>query len=157
MASSGQSAILAPCTSLAPQELLLLRPMSLTRHFRRYLLVGGLQWLLDCAVMVALSAAGLGIAPANIAGRISGALLGFWLNGRYTFHGHGGTLGGATFTRFALMWLAMTWLGTWLLAQVDARLGLHGAWLAKPVVELLLGLAGFVLARQWVYAPPGRR
>lgn len=130
--------------------------MSLARHFRRYLLVGGLQWLLDCAVMMALSMAGLAIAPANVAGRISGAVLGFWLNARYTFSDHAGRPGRRQLLRFILMWLGMTWLGTWLLTQVEALFGLHWAWLAKPLLEILLGLAGFVLARHWVYAQPPR-
>ncbi len=126
--------------------------MSLARHFRRYLVVGGLQWLLDCAVMLALSMAGIAIAPANIAGRISGAALGFWLNGRYTFSDQGERLGRRQLIRFVLMWLIMTWLGTWLLTRVDRLLGLHWAWFAKPLLEILLGLVGFVLARHWVYA-----
>ena len=59
--------------------------MSLTRQGRHYLLIGGVQWLLDWGVMVALSHWGLPVEAANVAGRICGAMLGFWLNGRITF------------------------------------------------------------------------
>ena len=61
--------------------------MSLRRHAKHYLLIGIAQWLLDWGVMVGLSHAGMLVEPANVAGRISGALLGFWLNGRITFAG----------------------------------------------------------------------
>jgi putative flippase GtrA len=67
--------------------------MSLTRQGRHYLLIGGLQWLVDWGVMVALSHLGLRIGVANVAGRVSGALLGFWLNGRITFAGDEHTIG----------------------------------------------------------------
>ena len=61
--------------------------MSLGRQGRHYLLIGGLQWLVDWGVMVALSHFGMRVGPANIAGRVSGALLGYWLNGKLTFAG----------------------------------------------------------------------
>src|SRR3546814_12108400 len=59
--------------------------MSLGRQGRHYLFIGGIQWLVDWGVMVALSHFGMGIGPANVAGRISGALLGYWAHGKLTF------------------------------------------------------------------------
>ena len=53
--------------------------MSLGRQGRHYLTIGILQWLVDWGVMVGLSHFGLPVEPANVAGRISGAALGFWL------------------------------------------------------------------------------
>ena len=50
--------------------------MSLTRQSRHYLLIGGVQWLVDWGVMVALSHSGMPFEPANIMGRVSGAALG---------------------------------------------------------------------------------
>jgi putative flippase GtrA len=125
--------------------------MTLVRQGRHYLLIGGLQWLLDWAVMVGLSHLGLPVEPANVAGRISGATLGFWLNGTITFAGDDTRLGRAQFGRFALMWLLTTAISTWTMGTIDARLGLQSAWLAKPVVELALGVFGFLLSRHWVY------
>src|SRR3546814_20637990 len=61
--------------------------MSLGRQGRHYLFIGGIQWLVDWGVMVALSHFGLRIGPANVAGRISGALLGYRANGKLTFAG----------------------------------------------------------------------
>lgn len=128
--------------------------MSLQRHARGYLLVGGLQWVLDWAVMVSLSHAGWPVGAANLAGRVCGALLGFWLNGRFTFAGEGHSLGRRPFIRFAAMWVGTTLLGTWAVTRADAAFGLHGAWLAKPVIDVLLAMAGFVLSRHWIYRRP---
>jgi putative flippase GtrA len=125
--------------------------MSLTRQGRHYLLVGGVQWLLDWGVMVALSHFGMRVAPANVAGRVSGALLGYWLNGKLTFAGEDTAVGGQQLLRFLAMWLCTTAVSTWSMAHIDELFGLRWAWLAKPGVELALGVVGFVLSRHWIY------
>ncbi|MEZ0471017.1 MULTISPECIES: GtrA family protein [Luteimonas] len=125
--------------------------MSLTRQSSSYLVIGGLQWLLDWAVMVALSHAGLPVRQANVVGRICGALLGYWMNGRFTFAGEDTTLGRTQLQRFVLMWMGTTLVSTWAIGQVDDYLGLKWAWLAKPLVEAALAVVGFVLSRHWVY------
>jgi putative flippase GtrA len=125
--------------------------MSLTRQGRRYLIIGGVQWLVDWGVMVGLSHFGMRVEPANIVGRISGALLGYWLNGKVTFAGDDTALGRTQLQRFVLMWLCTTAVSTWSLGAIDEHIGLKWAWLAKPGVELILGVIGFLLSRHWVY------
>lgn len=125
--------------------------MSLTRQGRHYLLIGGLQWLVDWGVMVGLSHLGMLIEPANVAGRISGALLGYWLNGKLTFSGDDTAVGRTQLLRFLMMWLCTTAVSTWSLGAIDDAVGLTWAWLAKPGVELVLGVIGFLLSRHWVY------
>jgi putative flippase GtrA len=125
--------------------------MSLTRQSRHYLIIGGLQWLVDWGVMVALSHLGMPVEPANIIGRISGALLGYWLNGKLTFAGDDTALGRTQLQRFVMMWLCTTAVSTWSLGAIDEHIGLKWAWLAKPGVELVLGVIGFLLSRHWVY------
>ena len=125
--------------------------MSLGRQGRHYLAIGIGLWLVDWGVMVVLSHFGLPIEPANVAGRISGAVLGFWLNGRITFAGDGNGMGRRQFGRFVLMWLLTTAASTWALGAIDDAVGLKWAWVAKPAVELVLGGIGFVLSRHWVY------
>ena len=127
------------------------QPVSLRRQGSHYLVIGGLQWLLDCGVTVWLSHMGMLIEPANITGRISGAMLGFWLNGKFTFAGDGSTLGRVQLQRFAVMWLCTTAASTLAVGMIDDMLGLKWAWLAKPVVEVVLGLVGFVISRHWIY------
>ena len=126
--------------------------MSLFRQGRAYLLVGALQWLLDCGLTIGLSRAGwLPIEVANLCGRVAGAALGFWLNGRYTFTGPAHARGPAQLRRFLLMWSGTTALSTGLMATIEHLFGLHGAWLAKPGIEIALAALGFMLSRQWVY------
>ena len=94
--------------------------------------------------------AGMGIKQ-PIKRRISGALLGFWLNGRITFAGDHHRMGRKQFLRFLLMWLATTALSTWAMGSIDDWFGLRWAWAAKPAVEIVLGVIGFVLSRHWIY------
>ena len=126
--------------------------MPLLRQGGSYLVFGVLQLLLDWLLLVALTALGMPVAPANLASRTSAALLGFWLNGRYTFaDGNGQRLGWRRFTRFWLLWLAITAISTVLVAVVASRLGLHQAWLAKPLVEAGLAVVSFFALRHWVF------
>lgn len=125
--------------------------MSLGRQGKHYLVIGGIQWLVDWGVMVGLSHMGMAVEPANIAGRISGALLGYWLNGKLTFAGDDTAVGRTQLQRFVMMWLCTTAISTWSMGAIDDYLGLTWAWLAKPGVELVLGVIGFVLSRHWVY------
>lgn len=125
--------------------------MTLGRQSRHYLVIGVVQWLLDWGVMVGLSHLGLAVELANVAGRISGAALGFWLNGRITFASDDTKIGRRQFARFGLMWLLTTAASTWALGAIDDAVGLKWAWIAKPGVELVLGGIGFVLSRHWVY------
>lgn len=125
--------------------------MSLTRQGRHYLVIGIVQWLVDWAVMVGLSHFGLAVEIANVAGRVSGAALGFWLNGRITFAGDDTIVGRRQFLRFALMWLFTTLISTWSIGAINKAVGLKWTWLAKPGVELILGALGFLLSRHWVY------
>ena len=125
--------------------------VSVLRQSRYYLLIGLMQWLLDWGVMVALSHGGLPVEPANVAGRTSGAMLGFWLNGRITFSGDEHRMGRRQLVRFLAMWLTTTVVSTWSMGAIDDGFGLRWAWLAKPALELVLGVIGFLLSRHWVY------
>ncbi|MGV8932861.1 MAG: GtrA family protein [Luteimonas sp.] len=125
--------------------------MSLGRQGRHYLIIGAIQWLVDWGVLVALSHFGVRVAPANIAGRISGALLGYWLNGKLTFAGDDTMVGRQQLLRFLAMWLCTTTISTLSMTHIDQMFGLKWAWLAKPGIEATLGLAGFLLSRHWVY------
>lgn len=126
-------------------------PMSLSRQGGHYLGIGLVQWLLDWAVMVALSHNGLSVELANIAGRVTGALLGFWLNGRITFADQDTAVGRRQLLRFGLMWILTTAISTWSMGAINQFAGLKWAWMAKPAVEVALGAVGFVLSRHWIY------
>ena len=117
-----------------------------------FVLVGLLQLLLDWAMFVALTSLGLSAPTGNVLGRVSGALLGFWLNGRLTFAEKGKPrLGWRRFARFLIVWLALTLISTVAVTWVAPQLGLQQAWLAKPLVEGVLAVVAFFLWRQLVY------
>jgi len=125
--------------------------MSLMRQGRRFALVGAVQWLVDCGAMFVLSHSGMPVPYANVAGRICGALLGFWLNGRFTFTDGGRRAGWRQLARYLLLWGANTFLSTAGVSAFDAAFGLRGAWLAKPLVDGALALGSFLVSRRWVY------
>ncbi len=126
--------------------------MTLVRQGSTYLVIGFMQLLVDWLVFVVTTALGLPIVPANVAGRLAGMLLGFWLNGRYTF-AEAGThkLGWRRFARFFGLWLLLTVASTLLVSLVDHTLGLQYTWLAKPLVEGGLAGVSFLLMRYVVY------
>lgn len=124
--------------------------MTLTRQGVLFLLMGFLQWVLDWAITVALSHVGVPLEVANVCGRISGALLGFWLNGTITFS-TGTPLGRRQLLRFVIAWLVMTVISTIAIGFVGHSAGLQHAWLAKPFVEAALAVGSFFISRYWIY------
>lgn len=125
--------------------------MSLKRHLGGYALVGALQWLLEYAVMLALSQWVMPVEPANVIGRLCGAVLGFWLNGKWTFAGDGTHVGRAAAMRFIAMWVGLTVVNTCIVALLDQHLGLRAAQLLKPAADVGCAGIGFFLSRHWVY------
>ena len=124
----------------------------LFRQGGSFIAVGLAQLLLDWLVFVGLTALGVPAASGNLAGRISGALLGFWLNGRVTFARDGNArLGWWRFAKFLLVWVPLTVVSTLAVTWVAISLGLAHAWLAKPLVEGVLAVVAFFLWRHVVY------
>lgn len=125
--------------------------MSLIRQAPLFVVMGGIQLLVDTAVTIGLSRAGLALGLANLLGRISGAMLGFWLNGRFTFRRPGGRLDRGALLRFITAWLLLTAASTLALSLIEETLSLRAAWFAKPLVEAMLAAASFFISRHWIY------
>lgn len=126
--------------------------MKLLRQGSAFLMVGLAQLGLDWLLFVALTAAGVPLPPANVLARAGGMLLGFWLNGRYTFaDGREHRLGWRRFVRFLGVWLLLTALSTVLVSTAGQQLGMRQAWLGKPLVEALLAAVSFLMLRKFVY------
>jgi putative flippase GtrA len=121
------------------------------RQTRHFMVFGIVQWMADWVTLVGLSALGMPVASANITGRIVGAILGFWLNGRFTFAHDASTLGWPQLVRYIALWGANTTISTFAISAIHAHANLYGAWLAKPLVEGILGLGTFLVSRYWVY------
>lgn len=126
------------------------RAVTLARQSRLFLVMGFLQWILDCLVTVGLSRAGLSLEIANVCGRIAGALFGFWLNGTITFSAER-PLGRQQLLRFLIVWVALTCISTWAVGQVGRTASLEVAWLVKPLVEAALAVVSFFVSRHWIY------
>lgn len=117
-----------------------------------YGIVGGVQLLVDWAGFVVLTMLGVWVVPANLLARVSGALMGYWLNGRYTFaRGGKPSLHGASAVRFVAFWLLTTALSTAGVYLLDAEQGRMAAWLGKPLLDAGLAVAGFLASRYWIY------
>jgi putative flippase GtrA len=119
------------------------------RQARRFLLAGAAQLALDSCIFIASTSFGVPVIAGNLLGRASGATLGFWLNGRYTFGK--ARLDRQHAVRFAVVWLALTAVSTALVDIVAAHLGLHSAWMAKPLVEASVAVVSFFLWKHVVY------
>ncbi len=113
-------------------------------------LVGALQLVFDWGVMMGLSAAGLPLPAANVAGRVAGASLGFWGNRRITFRGHHHPPW-PQLARFVVLWSVLTLISTLSVTWVEHHDGLTRAWLYKPLIEGVLAVISFFSSRWWVY------
>jgi putative flippase GtrA len=128
-------------------------PKTLFRQGIGYGLVGAIVLLVDWMTFVAFSALGLGTVLANISGRLTGAYLGFWLNGRHTFRDANGTkLGWTRFSRYLVTWCILSTISSLALLLVDRHLGLGAAWLAKPAIDAALAAVAFMVSRHWVFS-----
>lgn len=126
--------------------------MGILREGVSYGIVGVLQLGVDWGCFVLLSALGIGVVPANITGRIIGALVGFWLNGKATFSlALDGGLSLRHLLRFSLSWGVMTVASTIVIGYMDHAKGLHFTWLVKPVADAVLALLGFTVSKYWIY------
>ena len=123
--------------------------MRLSRQGGRYTLVGAMQLMLNWATFIVVTALGMPVAPANVLGRVVGANAGYWLNGYYTFRRPKLRWGHAT--RFACVWIFLTMLSTVMMSYIASHLGLHTAWLAKPMVSVLVACVGFPLWKLLVF------
>ena len=126
--------------------------MTIIRQGVSFLAVGMGLIVVDWLVFVLLTAVGTTSVVANVAGRVTGAVLGFWVNGQVTFAQAGvRKVNVQRFVRYALLWSLLTLVSTGLVALCAGYFGLRLAWLAKPLVEAGLALVSFMVSRHWVY------
>lgn len=124
----------------------------LTREALLFGIFGAVQLVADWLTFVLLTWLGASTAAGNIAGRVLGAALGFWLNGRFTFRNdegearHRGRL-----LRFVVGWCITATLSTVLVYLIERHLGLHAAWGGKLVVDVAIAMLGFVLSKYWIF------
>jgi putative flippase GtrA len=126
--------------------------MSLLKQGANYGLVGVLQIGVDSLLFISLTKFGAIAAAANIAGRISGAILGFWLNGKWTFASDSKQpLKARHFGKFLISWALMTLASTAVVMFAAHLGGLRAAWVVKPIADLALAAIGFTASKLWIY------
>lgn len=140
---------------IAPDSPRVPRPATvLASQGLRYLVVGGIQLLVDWAIFVGLSALGFPVVASNLVGRAAGAALGFWLNATYTFRDAEGRVAARRWSngvKFLIGWIVMTALSTVCVSAIDRAVGLQWAWAGKPLVDGVLAVLGFALSKYWIF------
>ena len=123
------------------------------RQLALYGVIGGVQLLADWLCFVALTWIGMDVVPANLSGRVVGAILGFWLNGRHTFISDSGkpTLGRRHAVRFIIGWLLTAALSTAAVWLTDHVAGLGWARVCKLGIDGALAIFGFLLSKYWIF------
>jgi len=124
----------------------------LARQGVPYAIFGVGVLFVDWGTFVLLSWLGLAVPMANIAGRVVGAVLGFLLNGRYTFATAGkAMLGGRQLLRYFVTWGVLTVLSTLAVTALAREQWLWLAWLAKPVIDATLAGTAFIVSKYWIF------
>lgn len=117
-----------------------------------FIFFGVLQIGVDWLVFVALSAWGFGVSVSNLTGRISGAVLGFFLNGKFTFPRQDGkAFTGMVAARFLLGWGGTAAISTLAVKVVADHATLGHAWLLKPMIDIVIAFLGFLLSKYWIF------
>jgi putative flippase GtrA len=128
---------------------------TLFRQVASFGAVGLLQIVIDWMTFVVLTFAGAPAAPANVSGRILGACMGYWLNGKWTFADGGKpSLSRKSLLRYLATWIVTTAISTLVVLLVDRAQGLHWAWMVKPVSDSTLAALGFAVSKFWIYRKP---
>jgi putative flippase GtrA len=118
----------------------------------RFIVAGIAQLLLDWSVFSLFHALTTATIAPNIAGRFAGAMLAFWLNGRFTFADAGqARLGSRRFARYVSLWVGLTVLSTFGMKAIDTLVGGASVYWCKLPVEALMAVLSFFISRHWVY------
>lgn len=121
----------------------------------RYLLVGGLAWLLDVAVF-ALCVGGIGVAPAQLCARVGGAVFAFFGHRVFVFRatdGRPATIASQA-VRYATLWLLSFAVSTLALIGLIDHAGVH-ALTAKLGVEIGVVAMNYLVLGSLIF-PPAR-
>lgn len=117
-----------------------------------FFLFGIFQFAVDSLIYTTLSAVGVDIILANVLSRGSAAVLGYFINGRYTFNKNPSS---GTFFKFCIYWLFMTALSSsllWVAKEIfSGAENITFTFVSKVLVELLLFFISYILAKKMVF------
>lgn len=122
--------------------------------FIKYFIVGGAQFVLDVTLFVIFSFFGVNLVIANVASRFLAAVLGYFLNRRYTFGGmRAGTSERKTVLRYWFFWGCMTLVSTHLIKILLSCCSHYGlSFSVKIPIELALCVVGYIVSKLWVFS-----
>ncbi len=120
-----------------------------------FLVVGGVQYLLDAGLYALMISNGVTTLPANVTSRASAASMGFLLNRYWTFGQRNESLKRfvSSLARFLVLFITMTVLSTLAVLWLESQWGDDNTSriIAKLLVEAVLAVASFLTARFWVF------
>ncbi|SDU35189.1 GtrA family protein [Halopseudomonas salegens] len=131
------------------------------RQLLFFFIIGGIQFVLDVLLFHLLVSSGIIAIGATVISRALAALLGFYLNGRYTFRywSSGQPIRWPVIRpvlqRFAGLWCLQTLVSAGLIALAVIWVADAETWvqtLIKSIIELLIAVASFFLQRTLVYS-----
>lgn len=113
----------------------------------RFIAIGVLNTLIDFAVLIALTQAGLGIVLANIIATSVALTFSFVMNRRFTFRSEGNRWAEA------LKFLAVTLFGLWVLQTLVLVVltGMFEMWFDEPVALVGAKIAATIVSTVWNY------
>ncbi len=97
--------------------------MRIVRDGAKFSVIGAVQVAVDSVSYIALTTLGIATPPANVCGRIVGALLGFWLNGRVTFVHREQPRLRWRLARYVALWVVLTIVSTVSLTVIGHHAG----------------------------------
>lgn len=120
-----------------------------------YLLVGGLQYVLDAALFGIFLSLGLATVPANVLSRAMTAACGFVANRYVTFGKRTDNINSfsSSMLRFSGLWLVVTVLSTTLIMLLKQGWGeaVEIQVAGKLLVEAVLAVISFLVSKYWVF------
>ena len=125
----------------------------MTKQLLTYIIVGGVQYILDAATFSLLIFV-LPAGEANVLARLVGAFSGYILNGHFTFHNKNkSNLNFKVFLRFIFVWLLMTIISTLAISHLLTIFaqGWSVSVIVKLAVEAVLVLMSFTLQKLFVF------
>lgn len=124
----------------------------LSRQLVFYLAFGVFQLCVDWLIFLSLTHFGVDIRIANPTSRLIAALVGYLLNGLFTFRTSAAPqIRGRTLAKYLALWVLLTCLSTLLILLGHKLIGDSALPYVKFVVEAFLALVSFTLMKLWVY------
>lgn len=121
----------------------------------KFAAAGAVQYLLDLIVFALMYVMTGDLVIGNMCGRLSGTVVGFFINRRFTFQAaEGPLLHGGTVLRYCTTWLGATALSTACLKGIELWLSAENYLVmlfAKGVVEIGMFFVGFFALKRWVF------